>query len=88
MDSNNKEMKPPYLPPLPAPATPPGAAALLIHSPEGVGGRFLLEMSLDKNDLQSTKKTHSPVYSTGGSSARAGFASKRRLLTWSALPPP
>lgn len=60
---------------------------LQIHSPKRVGGRFSLEMSLDKNQLQGAKEKN-PVYPTEGSLACASFALKRWLLTLSALPPP
>lgn len=62
----------------------PGAAMLLIHSPMRVGGQISLEMSLDKNELQSAKKRN-PVYPIEGSSARASFALKRWFLTSSTL---
>lgn len=55
----------------------PGAAVLPTHPPGHARERFSLEMSLDTNELQSRKKKKLiPVYSMGGGSACAGFASQ------------
>lgn len=57
------------------------------HSPDCASGWFALEMSLDTNELQSSKKKkkpknlNNPVYSMGGGSARAGFAPHLGQLT-------
>lgn len=89
---NDKEIKPPYLSPLPAPATSPGSHRAFDSFPRACWGTVLTgnvfrQKWTAKYKKKRIKKKNNPVYSMEESSTHASFALKRWLLTSSTLPP-